>query len=201
MAVCDLSWPIIRCLVKCFNDKTLEEYISNCYKILSGTASDFVIRMIVHICLSHSMKMMSVKAKKFFKKREIKRFIMYCCSVFVNSTSLKEYKECIKHFFTILASEKVSSDVRVSITWFEEKMSTLGLSADEIKEEERSNENDESLINEFENIAFEDVRSCKRSTFYLDAKDIFDEICANQSVQEEEDNIYHSKEFLIYLIT
>ena len=85
LAVCDISWPIIRSLIYAFNDKqTLEEYISSCFNILTGVASKKDLpglkMTILHLCLSHVMKCFSFHSKKHFRKHE-KRFLMFCCSI------------------------------------------------------------------------------------------------------------------------
>ena len=39
VVICDLSWPIIKCMLSVFNRKSLDDYINDCYLILNGTAS------------------------------------------------------------------------------------------------------------------------------------------------------------------
>ena len=94
----------------CFNRKSLDEYINDCYFILNGIASykelpKDIVFTVVHLCLAHIMKCFSFHARKHFSKRESK-FILYSCSVIVNCKGLKEFKEAMRHLLTILFNKK-----------------------------------------------------------------------------------------------
>ena len=57
--ICDLSWPIIKCMLSVFNRKSQDEYINDCYLILNGTASynelpKDIVFTVVHLCLAHT---------------------------------------------------------------------------------------------------------------------------------------------------
>ena len=61
LCTCDVSWPIIKCLIEAFNKETLKEYITRSYTIASGDASSNELPLLrrktfVHISLCHSMK-------------------------------------------------------------------------------------------------------------------------------------------------
>lgn len=50
--VCDLSWPIIKMFLKCFNNESLVEYIQRSHTILVGkaTLNDLSDKSFLHIC-------------------------------------------------------------------------------------------------------------------------------------------------------
>ena len=77
LCTCDVSWPIIKCLIEAFNKETLEEYICRSYTIVSGDASSKELPLLrrktyVHISLCHAMKSFSRRIGKLFKKKKKK---------------------------------------------------------------------------------------------------------------------------------
>ena len=149
MAICDISWPTIRAMIYAFNDKqTLEEYIKMCFNILVGKASNADLpkfnKTIIHICLSHVMKCFSFHSKKYFKSRSTRRFIMYACSVLVNTVSLVEFKMAIRHFFLLLSSKHDSDLTQKAKNWIDEKAEQLG--KESLLDEESHNNTEEKNI-------------------------------------------------------
>ena len=185
LAVCDISWPIIRSLIYAFNDKqTLEEYISSCFNILTGVASKKDLpelnMTILHLCLSHVMKCFSFHSKKHFRKHE-KRFLMFCCSILVNCDSIGDFKNALLNLFTILISKNETSFTENAITWLEHEADKLGdvkltfSSFDSDEEQEMGNcDNDDDKV----------FKSCKGSKFYDLAKDIEKSIKQNMETED-----------------
>ena len=104
----DCSWPILKCLIECFNSEKLEEYIARSYKIVSNKAEqkDLPInpsKSFFRISLCHSVKAFSLKInKKFPKEKKIIKFVM---SLLANSGCIKDLFEIVKNFFVILLTK------------------------------------------------------------------------------------------------
>ena len=67
--ICDVSWPIIKTVLKVFNNETFPQYIDWCFNIVTGSARSHQISQsfIIYICLSHFMKAVSRNVKKHIK--------------------------------------------------------------------------------------------------------------------------------------
>ena len=53
---CDMSWPILKSAICCFNNESVEEYLSWSYRISNGRSSDLHIKpskLFLHFCLLH----------------------------------------------------------------------------------------------------------------------------------------------------
>ena len=61
VTICDMSWPIMKTIVRVINNESLVEYIERSYRIVSGQglkkdiSNDHVL-ITLHLCLSHFMK-------------------------------------------------------------------------------------------------------------------------------------------------
>ena len=56
----DMSWPILKSTISCFNNESVEEYFFRSYRISNGraTSSDLDVKpskLFLHFCLSHIM--------------------------------------------------------------------------------------------------------------------------------------------------
>ena len=50
---CDMSWPILKSAICCFNNESVEEYLSWSYRISNGRSSDLHIKpskLFLHFC-------------------------------------------------------------------------------------------------------------------------------------------------------
>ena len=117
----DCSWPILKCLVECFNLESLEEYLYRSYKISSGNAEEkdlpvVHIKTFLHISLCHSMKAFSTKINKTFKTGKTKagdeehspsprNFIKFVMSLLANSGNLSDILEIVTNLFSVLLSK------------------------------------------------------------------------------------------------
>ena len=84
-----MSWSFLKSAIRCFNNESVEEYLSRSYRINNGrtSSSDLHIKpskLFLHFCLSHIMHAFSRRLGKCFTGRK-KRFIMYCDSILANS--------------------------------------------------------------------------------------------------------------------
>ena len=53
---CDMSWPILKSTICCFNNESVEEYLSRSYRISNGRSSDLHIKpskLFLRFCLLH----------------------------------------------------------------------------------------------------------------------------------------------------
>ena len=122
----DCSWPILKCLVECFNSESLQDYMLRSYKIASGNAEEndlsvTMVKTVIHISLCHSMKAFSRKINDIFKeenkqlKNDIRRtkadknFIKFAMSLLANSGNLKDIFEIMKALFSVLLSKSKQS--------------------------------------------------------------------------------------------
>ena len=105
---CDISWPILKSAILCFNNESVEEYLSRSYRISNGRASSSDLhikpsKLFLHFCLSHMMHAFSRRLGKYITGRK-KRFIMYCCSILANSEKWSIFRKNIYSIFILLLS-------------------------------------------------------------------------------------------------
>lgn len=86
---CDMPWPILKPSLRCFNNESLEEYITRSYKIATGQALSSDLRantskLFVHFCLSYSIHTSWRCLKKYFTGSKNK-LLTHSSSVLANS--------------------------------------------------------------------------------------------------------------------
>ena len=69
---CDMSWPILKSAIRCFNNESAEEYLSRSYRISNGRASSSDLnikpsKLFLHFCLSHIMHRFSRRKNEFHR--------------------------------------------------------------------------------------------------------------------------------------
>ena len=103
LTVCDFPWPAIKSLLSRFNLETVTTSLLRCSTILSGKATeeDFNKQCFIHKCLSHTMKALSRKFTKLFKKN-MKEDTMFFCSLLANASTLEVFEDVLQHFFIII---------------------------------------------------------------------------------------------------
>ena len=121
VAICDISWSLIKSLIMTYNKLSLFEYVDICYKLVTGAATEKelpskVRLLIVQICMSHTMEIFTFHAKKYITKGH-RSLIVYACSVLVNSSKFSQLQDAIEHLFTMLLSEKENSHLQKSKRW------------------------------------------------------------------------------------
>ena len=73
VAVCDFSWVIMKSLLTCFNEESLNEYVERCHVIVTGMAKEDELSitrhlLVLHMCLAHIMKFVSFQVRKESRK-------------------------------------------------------------------------------------------------------------------------------------
>ena len=189
LAICDLSWPLIKALLLTFNQLKLHEYIEACFKVLSGNASEKELPtekkfLIIQLCLSHTMKMFSYHTKRALPKSH-RKIIMNACSITANSKNLGDFKEAVTHLFTMLLSEQENVHTKESKNWIENQAELLGedkndLQGKEINDDEEISEDDTDSHYAFSEDPREEdkglIEQCKRSRFYKIGLTIFNDV-------------------------
>ena len=105
---CDMFWPILKSSLRCFNNESVEEYITRSYEIATcqTSFSDLPIKpskSFVHFCLSHIMQAFSRCLKKYFTGSK-KKFLMYSSSVLANSEKWQTFRSSLYSLFVVLLS-------------------------------------------------------------------------------------------------
>ena len=190
IGICDISWPIIKALLRSFNNMDLNQYIECCYRILTGQASENELPssigriLVIILCLSHIMKAFTFNIKKCLPKDSNKTLIGYACSVMLHSTNIGELKESILHIFTILLSPTKNAYYSTSKDWLDNKILELDDDTELINLSVESKETKMATAETIKHDPFlEDPRDeekqlqqSKRSKFYGIGQAIFKEV-------------------------
>ena len=79
--ICDMSWPIFKSAIRCFNNESVEEYLSLSYMISKGRASSsdlhikpstlflYCTKKCYVFCLSHKIHTFSRQIRSYFTVR------------------------------------------------------------------------------------------------------------------------------------
>ena len=106
----DWGLAILCGLMKQFNRETMKEYISRCWRIVSGKAEEKDLQKTVfHICLSHHMKIMKKHCLNLI--RHDFNYGMYMISLLLNCNTWSEAEEIWHDMTYILLSEKLTTKV------------------------------------------------------------------------------------------
>ena len=105
---CNMSWSILKSSLRCFNNQSVEEYITSSYKIATGQASfsDLAIKpskSLIHFSLSHTTHTFSRCLKKYLTRSK-KKFLMYSSSVLANhkKKKMQKFRSIIYIIFVVL---------------------------------------------------------------------------------------------------
>ena len=182
---CDMSWPILKSSLRCFNNESVEEYIIRSYKIAIDQASfsDLPIKpskSFVQFCSSHITHTFSRCLKKYFTGSKIK-FLMYSSSVLANSEKWQTFRSRIYSLFVVLLSVHKTDWFEIHFQHFAKKIEELGKTKDRanyltnddnLKLE--SNNFKTNLLHEFDSIYEERYyQQSKRSLYYKDCPEDF----------------------------
>ena len=211
---CDMSWPILKSATRCFNNESVEEYLSWSYRISNGRAfsSDLHIKpskLFLHFCLSHMMHAFSRRLGKYFTGRK-KRFIMYCCSVLANSKKWSIFRRNIYSIFILLLSCYKTDQTRLHFERLTCKIKELGKAENSnnylIDDGNLRSENSEfkaNLLLDFEsNHKEKHYQQSKRSMYYQDCLEDFKNAKKNSKTRntELEKNDLYCPQFGGYLL-
>ena len=176
-----MSWPILKSSLRCFNNQSVEEYITRSCKIATSQASfsDLSIKpskLFVHFCLSRIMHTFSRCLKKYITGSK-KKFLMYSSSVLANS----EKWQTIRSNIYSLLSVQITDCFEIHFQHLAKKIEELGktkdrpnylIDDDNLKLE--SNNFKTNLLYEFDSIHEERYyQQSKRSLYYKDCLEDF----------------------------
>ena len=88
---CDMSWPILKSAIRCFNNESVEEYLSRSYRISNGrvSSSDLNIKpskLFLHFSLSHIVHAFSRRLGNYLScttAASVSIFRKNICSIFI----------------------------------------------------------------------------------------------------------------------
>ena len=121
----DWSWVMINSVLNIFNHDTLQEYLSRCWKILSGQGNedDFLSKTILHVCLSHHMKLVKHKCQTFNKP--MMYFGMYFMSLLTRCQTLEEARNLLFHGLVVLRTKHFSDELKPHVRTILKRINSL----------------------------------------------------------------------------
>jgi hypothetical protein len=107
--IIDYAWASIHSAIEVFNKDSVPTYSINCYKLASGdtTLLDSENYTWLGSCVSHTMKRFADSLKKLQVSAKQKRYVCFCFSLLLNSTTLDEISTYFEKICLVFLSEKV----------------------------------------------------------------------------------------------
>ena len=218
LCITDVSWPIIKSLIACFNKETLEENIDRSFRIASGVASHKELptmppKTFVHLSLCHVMKAFAKKIGKCFTKD--KEFITFAMSVLVNAGNLADTFDIYEHIFVVLLSKYLTKDCLDSKQYLSDKMTNIEefkyLSMSEVPPANRFEVGKDADCVDVTSSSSDDLpvkedtylQQCKRRIYYTKCSEILDRVkdkIDNNSVSPDDLNSLYSPKYASYLL-
>ena len=150
--ITDRANALMLASIKSFNTENMITFLQRAYRIVAKQAKtdDFQL-MIPHVCCSHMMKNFYSRIKATHTNSKFHSFLLYVCSLLVNSSSLEELSDTYKEVYLLLSCQNNATEVNQAYQSLTKKMKDIGQSDhDDVENTSETSTNAVPLLEEQE---------------------------------------------------
>ena len=121
----DWSWVMINSVLEVFNHENLHQYLLRSWKLLNieGKEEDFSGYTVLHVCLSHHMKLVKHKCQTLSKSMMF--FGMYFMSLLTRCETLEEARSLLFHCVIVLRTRNFTEQLKPHVRTIMRRMNSL----------------------------------------------------------------------------
>ena len=114
----DFSWAMLHSTCRSFNQISLEEYLTTCWKMNATNNFPMIYsRTIIHLCSAHIMRRFSFKLDRIMKiPKETKTRILFVMTRIIDCESFEEINQIFVALIISCSTRKIYLEVEVYIT-------------------------------------------------------------------------------------
>ena len=114
----DFSWAMLHSTCRSFNQISLEEYLTSCWKMnATNNFPTIYSKTIIHLCSAHIMHRFSFKLDRIMKiPKETKRIILFVMARIIDCESFEEINQIFVALIISCSTRKIYPEVEVYIT-------------------------------------------------------------------------------------